>query len=144
MIKRLRNAKIIMVILHGFIIIAAGHGILIMLLGDVLFPFFLIIGEIDFDFTLTSDYTSRISSAMLTSFIGKFILIVSLFLKTSHWKQWLSITGLLLLLFSFGVLTYGDWTYDSLFILSFASGIPFLLYLGRVLYLMLHAKNHLA
>lgn len=143
MMKTLRNAKIITIILHGFITIAAGHGMILMLLCDVLLPFYLLSGEIDIDFTLTNDYTSRISSAIIASFIGKIILILSFFVKIKQWKQWSTNIGFLLLLFSFGLLTCGDWSYDSIFILSFASGIPFLLYLGRVLYLTYHAKNHL-
>jgi len=141
--RKLRNAKIITIILHGFIIIAAGHGVLIMLLSDVLLPFFLVTGDVELSFILTSDYSSRISFAILTSLIGKLILIVSLFLKNSHGKQWLSLIGLMFLVVSLGFLTFGDWSYDSLFILSFASGIPFLLYLGRILFLIYRTKNHL-
>jgi len=40
------------------------------------------------------------------------------------------------MLISFIIVCYGAWNYDNfLFAVTFGSGIPFLMYLGRVIYL---------
>ena len=130
-----KKAKILTIIFHSIIIIAAGHGMGIMLMLDLVsIPSIIKNG---FELNLTNEYESRFLITGSISMIGKIVLIVSLFPKAILIKNILAILGIILLLISFGVLTIGDWFYESLFIISFCSGIPFLMYSGRVTYLMI-------
>lgn len=131
--KQLRSAKIFTLIFHGIIIIFAGHGIGIMGMLDVLFPYLLLKGEVDFD-----SFANLIPWAVLSSFLGKTIILISLYSIHKSWKFWLTILGLILLLLSFTSIVLSS--EDSLVILSLLSGIPFISYTGLVLYLMYQSK----
>ena len=137
--KQLRNAKIILIIFHGFITIIAGHGMLLMCISDVIFPYMLATGELHFDFSLQHDSINLIPWAILCSFVGKIIIIVSLFVSQKPWKYWLTLFGLILLLLSFGCILLSN--KESLFTISLLSGIPFLLYFVWVFYLLYRSKK---
>lgn len=71
------------------------------------------------------------------SLIGKVFLIVSLFYKELRDKRILIYAGLLLVLIPFMSISYEAWQYDNfLFKVTFGSGIPYLIYFGRVIYLL--------
>jgi hypothetical protein len=130
--KQLRNAKIITIIFHGFIVILAGHGMILLSISDVIFPYVLTTGELHFEFSL--QHENLIPWGILSSFVGKIIIIASLFISQKLWKHWLTIFGLMLLLVSFACILVPN--EDSLLMISLLSGVPFLLYFGRCFYLM--------
>lgn len=132
--KQFRNAKIFTLIFHGFIIIIAGHGVGIMGMLDGLFPYYLLKGEVHFE-----SFENLIPWIVFSSFFGKIMIIFSLFSIRSLWKSWLTVIGVLLLLFSYiaTVIT----SEESVTILSLLSGIPFLLFVGRVFYVMFCFKK---
>jgi hypothetical protein len=137
----MKNAKILTIIFHSLTVITAGHGLGIMLMLDLVsIPSIIKNG---YELNLTNEYESRFLISGSISMIGKIILIASLFPKSILTKNILTILGVILLLISFGVLTIGDWFYESLFIISFCSGIPFLMYSGRVIYLMIKEINNI-
>ena len=70
----------------------------------------------------------------LISIFGKIILIISLF-KNKR-KQILRMIGLLMLITSWIILFYYNWDFGFLTILTLGFSIPFLMYFGRVIYLM--------
>ncbi|MGH1387932.1 hypothetical protein [Kordia sp.] len=132
--KQLRNAKIITIIFHGFITIIAGHGMIVMCISDVIFPYLLTTGELQFNFSLQHHSIKLIPWAMLCSFVGKAIIIASLFVSQKSWKYWLTIFGLILLPLSFGCILLSN--EGSFFIISLLSGIPFALYFVWMVYLL--------
>ena len=74
--------------------------------------------------------------------IGKMILIVCLFSKRILEKKLWIYIGLLLMIIAFLIVVYGAWDYDTfLFAITLGSGIPFLMYFGRVIYLMNKSKS---
>ncbi|SDL84165.1 hypothetical protein SAMN04488034_1172 [Salinimicrobium catena] len=95
-----------------------------------------------FDFQKEYPFESSLILIALISLIGKLISITTLFSKNILYKQnWIYI-GLTLMLISFLIVCYGAWAYDNiLFAITFGSGIPFLMYFGRVLYLINQEKN---
>ena len=95
-----------------------------------------------FDFQKEYPFESSLILIALVSLIGKMISILLLFSKNIlNKKNWIYI-GLTLMLISFLFVCYGAWEYDSfLFAITLASGIPFLMYFGRVLYLINKANN---
>jgi len=95
-----------------------------------------------FDFQKEYPFESSLILIALISLIGKLILIVLLFSKKILNKQnWIYI-GMTLILISFLIVCYGAWNYDNfLFAITLGSGIPFLMYFGRVLYLINKEKN---
>lgn len=95
-----------------------------------------------FDFQKEYPFESSLILIALISLIGKLILIVLLFSKKILNKQnWIYI-GMTLMLISFLIVCYGAWNYDNfLFAITLGSGIPFLMYFGRVLYLINKEKN---
>ena len=90
-----------------------------------------------FEFEKEYPYNSGIILIGLTSLIGKLLLIASLFYKKVLDKKRMIYIGLILMLLSFIAVVFGAWEYDSfLFTITLGSGIPFLMFLGRVFYLM--------
>ena len=85
---------------------------------------------------------NNIGVAIMLSLIGKLILISSLFVKKIFkTKIWVKI-GLIFLLISFLSICFKAWNDGSfLFAITLGSGIPFLIYWGRVLYLINKEKN---
>jgi len=96
-----------------------------------------------FDFQKEYPFESGLIFIALVSLIGKLISIVLLFSKIiMNKKNWISI-GLTLMLISFLFVCYGAWNYDNfLFAITLGSGIPFLMYFGRVLYLINKQNNN--
>ncbi|PSG88398.1 hypothetical protein [Aurantibacter aestuarii] len=139
MIKR---AIIITIILNSIILISvpAGHGYGIM----VMFEFISIPTLIKngFDFQKEYPFESSLILIALVTLIGKLILISLLFSKNIlNKKNWIYI-GLSLMLISFLFVCYGAWEYDNfLFAITLGSGIPFLIYFGRILYLIKKENN---
>ena len=95
-----------------------------------------------FDFQKEYPFESSLILITLISLIGKLISIALLFSKNILTKRnWIHI-GLALMLISFFIVCHGVWNYDNfLFAITFGSGIPFLIYFGRVLYLINKEKN---
>ena len=90
-----------------------------------------------FDFQKEYPFESSLILIALVSLIGKLSSIASLFSKNILNKKTLICSGLILMLVSFLVVCCGAWNYDNfLFAITFGSGIPFLIYVGRVLYLI--------
>lgn len=138
----IKKAIILTLILNSIILIGvpAGHGYGIM----ILIEFISIRTVIENGFEFQKEYPFE-SSLILTAFvslIGKLITIALLFSKNILTKKnWVYI-GLTLILISFLAICYGAWNYDNfLFAITFGSGIPFLMYYGRVLYLINKEKN---
>ena len=133
MIKR---ALIITLILNSIILIGvpAGHGYGIM----IMFEFISIPTLIKNGFNFQKEYPFESSLILIAvvSLVGKLISILTLFSKNIlNQKNWIYI-GLSLMLISFLFVCYGAWEYDNfLSAITLGSGIPFLMYLGRILYL---------
>ncbi|UKM66168.1 hypothetical protein GSB9_02747 [Flavobacteriaceae bacterium GSB9] len=139
MIKR---AIILTLILNSIILIGvpAGHGYGIMILIE--FISIRTIIESGFEFQQEYPFESSLILIAIVSLIGKLISIALLFSKNILTKiNWIYI-GLTLILISFLFICYGAWNYDNfLFALTLGSGIPFLMYFGRVLYLINKEKK---
>ena len=139
MIKR---AIIILLILNSIILIGlpAGHGYGIMILIE--FIGVRTIVENGFEFQKEYPFESSLILIAIVSLIGKLILIALLFSKNILTKKNWGYIGLTLMLISFFIVCYGAWDYDSfLFAITLGSGIPFLMYFGRVLYLIKKENN---
>ncbi|WP_299103557.1 hypothetical protein [uncultured Winogradskyella sp.] len=139
MIKR---AIIITLILNSIILIGipSGHGYGIMILIEYLSVRNII--EFGFEFDKNYPYESSLFLIAIVSLIGKLISIGPLFSKNILTKKnWIYI-GLTLMLISFLFVCYGAWEYDSfLFAITLGIGIPFLMYFGRVFYLIRKENN---
>lgn len=120
--------------------VPAGHGYGIM----IMFEFISIPSLIKngFDFQKEYPFESSLILTAIVSLIGKLISISLLFSnKIMNKKNWTYI-GLTLMLISFLYVCYGAWDYDSfLFAITLGSGIPFLMYFGKVLYLIRKENN---
>ena len=120
--------------------VPAGHGYGIMIMFEFIsFPMLIKNG---LDFQKEYPFESSLILIALVSLIGKLISISLLFSKNIlNKKNWIYI-GLILMLISFLFICYGAWNYDYfLFTVTLGSGIPFLMYLGRVIYLMNKENN---
>ncbi|MDF4220059.1 hypothetical protein PXC01_00575 [Maribacter sp. M208] len=139
MIKR---AIIITLILNSIILIGvpAGHGYGIMVMFEFISIPILI--KNGFDFQKEYPFESSLILIALVSLIGKLISISLLFSKNIlNKKNWIYI-GLTLMLISFLFVCYGAWECDNfLFAITLGSGIPFLIYFGRILYLIKKENN---
>ena len=93
--------------------------------------------EYGFEFDKNYPYESSLFLTAIFSLIGKLISIGLLFSKSILTKKnWIYI-GLTLMMASYIFVCYKTWNYDSfLFAITLGSGIPFLMYFGRVLYLI--------
>ena len=125
-IKTSNLHKILVILLHSFIFVGAGHGIGFLIFFDLIGIPALFSGTVDFN--LNANYEDRIPLVALISSLGKIFLIVSIFLRPHKMKQVLSILGLLFLWLALYILTSGNWTYNNLFEFSFWSSIPFLVF----------------
>ncbi|WP_459212402.1 hypothetical protein [Aquimarina rhabdastrellae] len=140
----MRKALIITIILNSIIIVLVpeGHGGGIM----ILFEIFLIpeIIENSIDIQKISFHENKLEVAIFISLIGKLILLSSLFFKKIfNSKIWIKI-GLALMLISFLSVCYKTGDYDNfLFVITLGSGIPFLMYYGRIIYLINKGKNNI-
>jgi hypothetical protein len=133
----IKRAIIITLILNSIILIGipSGHGYGIMILIEYLGVRNLI--EFGVEFDKNYPFESSLFLIAIVSLIGKLISIGTLFLKNILTKKnWIYI-GLTLILISFLFVCYRMWNYDNfLFSITLGSGIPFLMYYGRVLYLI--------
>lgn len=124
----IKKLKIYTLLIHCFIVIGAGHGIGIMGIFDVVgitqIPEMLKNG-IEFEFN--GGFEDRLSLVIISSLIGKLILIISLFLKKTQSKNITGIFGLILLWTSVYLLTSGNWGYSSLYEIAFWTSTPFLI-----------------
>jgi hypothetical protein len=132
--KQLLYAKILVIFFHTFIIIAGGHGYGIMGMLDVFFPVYLLSGELQFNYD-----TSLIPITIFSSVFGKILLLSSIFFKHTSKTQRCTIIGVVLLLVSYisAVLI----SEEDIRILSILSGIPFLLLLVQIFYLVFLSKT---
>ena len=133
MIKR---AIIITLILNSLILIGvpAGHGYGIM----IMFEFISIPSLIRNGINFNDNYPfNSLVLLGLVSLHGKVVLIISLCYKSVTDRKILIYSGLGLLLSSFIGVVLGAWNYDTfLLAVTFGSAIPFLMYFGRVIFLM--------
>ena len=133
MIKR---ALLTTILLNSVILIGipAGHGFGIMIMFEIMSIPALIKTGINYQ----KDYPfeSSLLIIALVSLVGKLISIVLLFSKDfSNKNIWMYI-GLALMLIPLITVCFGAWNYEKyLFFLTMGSAIPFLMYLGRVIYL---------
>jgi hypothetical protein len=135
-LKLIKRAIVLTLILNSLILIGvpSGHGYGIMILIEFIGIRNII--ESGFEYQKEYPFESSFILIALVSSIGKLISIILLFSKNIlNKKNWIYI-GLTLMLISFIIVCYGAWNYDNfLFAVTFGSGIPFLMYLGRVIYL---------
>lgn len=99
-----------------------------------------------FEFKNQYPFENSLTLIVLISLIGKLISISLLFSKNILSKTNFIYVGLTFMLISFLFVCYGAWNYDSfLFVITLGSGIPFVLYFSRVLYLVNkeNAKNNI-
>jgi hypothetical protein len=138
----IKRAILLTLILNSIILIGipSGHGFGIMILIEYLGVRNII--EIGFEYNKEYPYESGLILIALVSLIGKLILITLLFSKNILNKKYWIYIGLTLMLISFFVVCYNIWDYDSfLFVITLGSGIPFIMYFGRVLYLINKERN---
>lgn len=124
----IKKLKIYTLLIHCFIVIGAGHGIGIMGIFDVIG--ILQIAEmlkngIEFDFN--GGFEDRLSLVIISSILGKLILVISLFLKNTRTKNLTGLFGLIFLWGSVYLLSSGNWDYDSLYEIAFWTSTPFLI-----------------
>lgn len=142
-LELIKRVLIITLILNSIILIGvpAGHGYGIMIMFEFISIPTLI--KNGFDFQKEYPFQSSLILIVLVSLIGKLISILLLFSKNILNKKNLIYIGLLLMLISFLFVCYGTWNYDNfLFAVTLGSGIPFLIYFGRVLYLIKKQNNN--
>ncbi len=141
-LELIKRAIIITLILNSIILIGvpAGHGYGIM----AMFEFISIpsLFKNGIDFQKEYPFESSLILTALVSLIGKIILIVCLFSKRILEKKLWVYIGLFLMIIPFLIIVYGAWNYDTfLFAITLGSGIPFLMYFGRVIYLINKSKS---
>ena len=101
--KELKQLKLLLIISHSLIPIAAGHGFGILLLFEIISPIRIFQDGILFDFN--ADFQDRLMFVGLVSLLSKIILISSLILKNSRLKNLFTITGVLILWLATYILT---------------------------------------
>lgn len=127
-----KKALITILILNSIIIltIPEGHGGGIMILFEIIIIPELIENKINF---LQNNFVL----AILISLIGKMTLISSLIFKKIFNSKFGIKLGLILLLISFLSICYKAWFNEFfLFAITLGSGIPFLIYFGKILSLI--------
>jgi hypothetical protein len=141
MIKR---AIIITLILNSIILIGvpAGHGYGIM----IMFEFMSVPSLLKNGIHIQNEYPfdSGLTLTALISLIGKITLTTCLFFKNIIEKKARIFSGLAIILLPFLLVIYGAWNFDTfLFVITLGSGTPFLMYLGRVVYLVNNERDRL-
>lgn len=141
--KFVKKAIIITIVLHSIILIGVpeGHGFGIMILFECIsLPMLIKNG-----FIIRNEYPLDITLTLLTlvSLIGKLILISLLFSKNIFNKKNILYMSSTFIFISFILICIQVWNHDGfLFLFTLGSGIPFLMYLGRVLYLINKYKEN--
>lgn len=134
----MKNAKIVMLILHSIIVIGIGHGLAILLIFDIIcIPTFIAKG---FEKSPNDDFRNKALLAGLFSLIGKSNIIISLLIEKPGTKNLFTLFGIMLMYVALGILIYGDWVHNFIDSLPFFTGIPFLVFSVRTLYLMYMEK----
>jgi hypothetical protein len=135
----MKISSLALLITHSLVIVAAGHGV-----GPHFFLDYFTINQVfsgDWDFSVGPDYPARLPFVGMLSIIGKSILLVALMVKRKKRVYQLMTVGLSILLFFFALLTLGDWGYQSLFRVSFLSGLPFFVSVGWCISKLLRFRN---
>jgi hypothetical protein len=101
--KELKQLKLLLIISHSLIPIAAGHGLGILFLFEIISPIRIFQNGILFD--INADFQDRLMLVGLISILSKIILIISLVIKNSKFKNWLTISGIFVLWFATYTLT---------------------------------------
>jgi hypothetical protein len=133
---------LITLILHSIILVAipAGHGYGIMIVLE-----FISISSIiksKNEIMRTSFLESSVLLFTLIFIMEKLILIALLFSKNILISRRLLYFGLILMVAAFLLICSKTWIYGSfLLIMVLSSGMPFLMYFGRVLYMTKKNKN---
>ncbi|MEP2278830.1 hypothetical protein [Maribacter sp.] len=124
----MKKSIIIVLILHSLILfgIPSGHGFGLMILLDILCVPMIFQNDLEEFFIV----------AGIISLTGKLLLIISFFVKDLNTKNSIVVIGLIALLISFFLIIIENSNDTMLTLLPLIFGVPFLLYLGRVLYLM--------
>ena len=122
--KRINRLIILTIIFNFLILIGAGHGIGFLGLIEIIgFKDFF---QGDTKFSLTGNYDDRLFSSATIALVGQIILSIAYFRKQQLQKFRIIYLGLLILFFSFIILTK-DSLNSSLDRFSFWSGTPFLI-----------------
>lgn len=118
-----KNLTIITVVTNALIIIGAGHGVGTLGMIEFFIPFS--IDEYS-EFTIYGNYNDRIYLVAFIGFLGQISLLISLFIRSQlrNMKGYLRLSGCILLLFSFYLMTY-DFMSVRVSELSFKTGLPF-------------------
>jgi hypothetical protein len=123
------------------IIVGAGHGIAPLGLLEIAgFRFFYELGTANFSWSLLADYDGSLDAAALFSLAGQLLLAGSFFIKTKKHSTTLIITGLALLWMGFLYLAHNVFNSHAA-VVSFTTGIPFLLISGILLYRILKDRK---
>ena len=120
--------------------VPAGHGYGIMAMFEFISIPSLLKNGINFQ--KEYPFESGLTLLGLISLIGKIILVACLFSTKIFKKKVRIYIGLGLIIIPFLIVIYGAWEYDTfLFAVTLGSGIPFLMYFGRVIYLIKKNKS---
>ena len=103
LMKELKQLKLLLIISHSLIPIAAGHGMGILLLFEIISPIRIFQDGISFDFN--ADFQDRLMFVGMVSLLSKLILILSLIIKNSKLKNLFTITGVFILWLATYILT---------------------------------------
>ena len=101
--KELKQLKLLLIISHSLIPIAAGHGMGILLLFEIISPIRIFQDGISFEFN--ADFQDRLMFVGMVSLLSKLILILSLIIKNSKLKNLFTITGVFILWLATYILT---------------------------------------
>ena len=137
----INKLKLFTILFHAFIVIGAGHGIGVLIFQDIVSIQSLT--ETGFQFNNSGTYEDNLLLVGLLSFLGKIILILSIFLKNKQAKQLNALGALCLLWFSVFLLCYGDWHLNDLHKLAFWSSIPFLISSLILTYMTVKQKQNI-
>jgi hypothetical protein len=128
---------VLTIVFNFLILIGAGHGIGFLGLIQILGP-----GEFfkgDFKFSLTGNYDDRLFTAATIATVGQIILLIAYFQKLQVNKFKVVYLGLLILFFSYFILTI-DFFNATLDTFSFWGGAPF--FVVSIFLLVRTIKNH--
>ena len=123
-----KRFKFFIILFHGFILIAAGHGLGIMAILDVAGFLQLILSSFKFtEITFFEDFGNQIAIGIIFSLLGKLFLIVSFFIKLFKIKKIVAFVGIVFLITNFILFLSNDWHNSISTKLVFWSSLPFLI-----------------
>ncbi|MXN92059.1 hypothetical protein GR160_12560 [Flavobacterium sp. Sd200] len=132
----MKQTKILIIIFHSTIIIAAGHGVGIMIFCDIMGMTSLFERA-----TIQVSYDLNFLIVGAASLIGKIMMALSLLLNTARVKNTAAILGLIFLIAAFIIVLFAIADGSFAFNLTLLSGLPFLWYSYRLIYLLLKKNN---